>query len=609
MPKTNQADVLYELFPEVCEVIDGTRKNYYTNVSDSERKIVKDFYNSIKITKNLSDEEKEKRGKILLSFLNRLNKADDLSISSTNFEVDKHLKKLNANLGNMAQYYIEDYSNAPQYLALPSRNIFRTDEFLSETDKEFISAQKKVDTLLNLFTKGNSETAAELKKLLKQYNIEIKITNETGYNGSMDCFPENNKAVLTLDKGLFDQDESVQVFMLAHELGHFIDYANRPQGSNYTHQLTEECFADIVAVNFVKEAGFDSSKVVNLFDKIENDTQHPRKEDRIAAIKSIEFALTYAQEIDRAHRVIKKAKNLFHHTAQQNDLNENLNILQKITSFFKENIYSSLKSEQKAMEEDDIPTSEYISQRTADIAYRQFAKKHFISDKSFERGYCTSLPLLVLKTINSQMASFGPSNDDPKEFVKEIKQKFPDSIYSSSEEQSLSDILKNKNISSGSFVIFDIKKTNGKPNENSNSLHTMIFKGMNQDGNCLCDGFDSEQHSYVLNQHRQCGYVIDIFNLIYHQKKQIYSDSKNLSTTDAKSGKEAMSIVEMTEKINKLDENKNELEKRLKQSDNAQLFSVSARLTETRKTYAADANKHAQDNPRIQNLVNRAGRQ
>jgi hypothetical protein len=102
---------------------------------------------------------------------------------------------------------------------------------------------------------------------------------------------------------------------------------------------------------------------------------------------------------------------------------------------------------------------------------------------------------------------------DPKEFIKEIKQKFPDCIYSSSEKRSLSDVLKDENISSNAFVIFDLKKENGKPQEDSSSFHTMMFKGINDNGDCLCYGFDFEQNSYTLNQHRQCGYVIDTFKL------------------------------------------------------------------------------------------------
>ncbi|MBE6449888.1 MAG: hypothetical protein E7013_04270 [Alphaproteobacteria bacterium] len=527
MQKENKT--FYELFPDVCRVIDRARKNYYLDVSEADKKIIKKFYDYITNTNGLSDEEKKERTKWLSLFVERLNKTDDLPISSTDFDITQHLKRLNSNLGNLGSCYIEDYANTTQYVALNSRNLFRTDTFLSQDDKEFKLCKKQIDKLLNLFMKGNSKTSVELKALLKEYNLEIKITDEDGCNGSLDFYPEKKKAVLVLDKGLFKQDESVQAFMLAHELGHFIDYANRPKGTpQYIHQVTEECFADIMATELVKTSGFDLSKIIDLFNQIENDPRHPKKEDRIAAIKAIDTTLTYSQQQDRVYYLIKKTQSLLKYKSSKSSLNENLNALQKDISTSKEDIFYSLKNEQKNMEEDDIPTAEYISQRTADVLYRRFAKRYFISDQSFERGYCTSLPLLLLKTVNPLTSSLIPSLSDPKEFAKEIKQNFPDCIYSSTENQSLSEILKDKNISSNAFVIFDLKKMSGTPEEDSTSFHTMIFKGVNEKGDCLCDGFDNEQHQYVLNKYRQCGYVIDVFKLLYKTLRK--ADNTNYLT-------------------------------------------------------------------------------
>lgn len=506
--------------------IDRLRKNHYLEVSDEDRKTVRDFYFGIEKNKQDGNLTETEYRRLLISFLQNLHKIDDLSdelgnpLSEIDFNVDKHLKKLNARLGNLGQNYIEKYSSDNRGISLNSRNLFRTDMFLSKKAELYT---KKALEVLDLFMNGNSKISTELKRLLNNYKIEIKIVNENGCNGSMDFFKKKKKAVLALDKGLFERDRDVLAFMLAHELGHFVDYANRPRESTcYVHQVSEECFADVSAAILTNQAGFNLAKVVDLFNEIskdpkyKDDMNHPKIKDRIAAIKATNLVLVYQQQVNRTYNLIKKTQSLLMHKSKKNNLCENLDILQDCTQASNRNIYSVLKAEQKKMEEDDLPTEEYISKRTADILYKRFAKKYFLSDETFRRGYCTALPLMILKSISPKLSSIIPSDDDPKEFIKQIKQKFPDCIYSSSEEHSLSDILKNEAVSPNAFVIFDLKKQNGSPQENSPFFHTVTFTGYNREGDILCDSFDDEKRSCILKYNRQCGYVIDTYKLFHN---------------------------------------------------------------------------------------------
>ncbi len=70
------------------------------------------------------------------------------------------------------------------------------------------------------------------------------------------------------------------------------------------HQQPKECFADITAAKFVREAKMNLSDVVDK-KNIPNDTHHPKIKDRIAAIKAIDTSYDYPPSINKKTQRIK----------------------------------------------------------------------------------------------------------------------------------------------------------------------------------------------------------------------------------------------------------------------------------------------------------------
>ena len=62
----------------------------------------------------------------------------------------------------------------------------------------------------------------------------------------------------------------------------------------------------------------------------------------------------------------------------------------------------------------------------------------------------------------------------------------------------------------------------------------MIFKGFNEDGKILCDGFCCEDKNYPLGSKRQSGYVIDVEKMVYTAFEQKRNENQLLLASKSK---------------------------------------------------------------------------
>ena len=117
------------------------------------------------------------------------------------------------------------------------------------------------------FSSNDSEISKDLKEILDNTDFVIGIRPKEqqptpnggavfkkGNNG------EKNKAVLMVSEVLFEeQNKDILPGLLAHEMGHFIDFYNRPQDDTAKLKYMDgaETFADTMGVIIAKNAGYN----------------------------------------------------------------------------------------------------------------------------------------------------------------------------------------------------------------------------------------------------------------------------------------------------------------------------------------------------------------
>ena len=151
-------------------------------------------------------------------------------------------------------------------------------ELKKEEHKEYY---QKADDILEKLKKANPF----LKDALKYKEVNFKILDSKDDDGKF-CYDEyiksNEKNVtIALDSSLFDESgegKEMLAMTMSHELGHFIDFANRPSGYTGMLQDKQEFFADIIGAKMATNAGYEKS--ITAFKKYLGPKMHPLLKSR-----------------------------------------------------------------------------------------------------------------------------------------------------------------------------------------------------------------------------------------------------------------------------------------------------------------------------------------
>ena len=151
-----------------------------------------------------------------------------------------------------------------------------TKEDMKKKCPEEIQDPNKINVIkkfLNDFSGNDSAISKDLKEILDNTNFTIAIRPKDqqpkpnggavfkkGNNG------EKNEAVLMVSEVLFEEEnKNILPGLLAHEMGHFIDFYNRPQDDAVKLKYMDgaETFADTIGVMIAKNAGYDCNGWAN----------------------------------------------------------------------------------------------------------------------------------------------------------------------------------------------------------------------------------------------------------------------------------------------------------------------------------------------------------
>lgn len=122
-------------------------------------------------------------------------------------------------------------------------------------------AEKILKRLLEAKGQPNEKMAEMLKDNPVIFCFEESKEQDAGMSGIF--LQKKNRPLMTLLSGLMEQgkcDEDSLAATMAHELGHWLDHANRPQDYLGKEKLWQECFADVTGYMMAKNAGYDVQK-------------------------------------------------------------------------------------------------------------------------------------------------------------------------------------------------------------------------------------------------------------------------------------------------------------------------------------------------------------
>lgn len=176
-----------------------------------------------------------------------------------------------------------------------------TEEDMKEKCPEEIQDQDKIDIIkqfLKNFSNNDSAISKDLKGILDNTNFTIAIRPKEqqplpnggavfkkGNNG------EKNEAILMVSEVLFEENnKNILPGLLAHEMGHFIDFSNRPQNDAVKLKYMDgaETFADTIGVMIAKNAGYDCDGWANFLQtESEKGTNPPHTHSGIHRAKTI----------------------------------------------------------------------------------------------------------------------------------------------------------------------------------------------------------------------------------------------------------------------------------------------------------------------------------
>ena len=153
-----------------------------------------------------------------------------------------------------------------EYVADNNKGLFEKIK-QSHHNKKFRQHQeekKRVEGIIKKLAGNDSKISKDLAEILSKTDLETRIRNWKRPNASVifqksEDETQKNKAVLMVSDKLFQgKNQKALAGFLAHEMGHVLDFSQRPNSTKTQYMDGAETFADIIGTQLAVNAGLDS---------------------------------------------------------------------------------------------------------------------------------------------------------------------------------------------------------------------------------------------------------------------------------------------------------------------------------------------------------------
>lgn len=236
----------------------------YPYLSEKERASVGACFSELFKKKSLGDEQATAD----LQFLDSKFSKPKLS----DFDLKGHFERLIGACGGLNEQqthlFAEKLDISNVYAAVPMERL--CDERLfcpSVSDETAAVYQERVEGIIKRFTEAKGQPNEMLAELLKDNPVVFHFEERNGQDASMSEIYLNGKRcpLMTIEKGMMDKtqvSEDLLATTVAHELGHWIDMANRPADYMGKDRYWQEYFADVTGYQVAKNAGYDAQVMI-----------------------------------------------------------------------------------------------------------------------------------------------------------------------------------------------------------------------------------------------------------------------------------------------------------------------------------------------------------
>ena len=151
-----------------------------------------------------------------------------------------------------------------QFPDINSEKEFPPEKYYSKDSDKHKEIVKQLKNLETDFSNNNSRIAKDLKKLLNNSEIEYRVRNNWDRPNGSCAFQkarkegEKNKIVICIfDPAKYKNGNRAMVGVLAHELGHALDFSQRDKKCDGLYMDGAETTADFLGTSLAVNAGYD----------------------------------------------------------------------------------------------------------------------------------------------------------------------------------------------------------------------------------------------------------------------------------------------------------------------------------------------------------------
>jgi len=245
-------------FTEYCQIITQWQKDGYPFVTDDVMRQKIAIYDE-KLRELARKGNKETGEQV--AYIDNL---FEISERTPVFDLKGYMVQQLENYGikkEIIEKYVEQIKNAKNEFVAPKERLANFDLMGSVADEEKLSLFRKnvwqiVDKLCCVGQKINRVLADSLE----QHPLILKLEQGDFHASMGECMIKGIlRPVLWMSVPDFKKlpDENVLATTLGHELGHWLDFGYRPQECLLESCLIQECFADIVGCQLVKNADYN----------------------------------------------------------------------------------------------------------------------------------------------------------------------------------------------------------------------------------------------------------------------------------------------------------------------------------------------------------------
>lgn len=548
------------------EIIDKCRNDNYENVTDSQRQEFKPWMDFL--VQNYNQDETARN--LCLKLIQRMN----LPNESLNKKIEETF-----NLSNYLTLKIEDIykvssqewrlwreivKNEPITYGLRCKELYCTSSPVTDAE-EYNQLKRKTDKVLKDIIKAPEQTNRQLANMLLNNPVELEFSDNDDIEGEMKYKKTINgfkKPVLSLHRGAVNSSPDMLAMLISHELGHWMDMAERPEGYQGMLEKGQEHFADIIGQRLCINAGYNPQEFIDLLKSKNNPFLKERAEllqqfpEDTATVKC-NHIVTYANDLyEKTIKITENLGRLVKNRSPQANMNEAINMLIKQKQANTpldavEMINKSIQTDFENLSNKDISKEDFKKKYVERIALNSLQKEFFEQhmnmdynihmDDKLNKGYCTVALMKAMEQADNDgiMKSFLPTNKEisshPKTLIDYFQNaengKFADYVTHTEKGQGLNELIKDRKIKPGALVVLTMSCQEGETPNLDGQNHAVLYCGNNpQTGKCQFLSFNNERKDWEAEKFKY-GYVVDTYGLIKQAEKERQTQRQNNTHT------------------------------------------------------------------------------